>query len=256
VSVLVSGSQIGVKLAMIVIAGASIGSALQWVTAHAHRSHSTPHASASPASSRAIDPQSLHVPLALGAISVDGDTDDPGWLNTPVARTGPLQTDKGIDASPYSQIRLVWGEGYLYLALYAADEDIRATHAEHDSPVWLDDSYHLTFTTKAGVYAIDLSPLGTTSDALKMADGKWDSSWESGAHVSRELDGTMNRPDDNDEEWELEVAIPFDALGLRGVPGESFGFAASRCDTPHRSARTCASWGENEKRSLVLDGPK
>ena len=63
-------------------------------------------------------------------------------------------------------------------------------------------------------------------------------------------------PDDDDEEWAVELAIPFDALGVSGRPGDRIGFAIHRCDTPHHGGRVCASWGEGAtgtKGVLILD---
>jgi hypothetical protein len=60
------------------------------------------------------------------------------------------------------------------------------------------------------------------------------------------MDGTLNSPSNMDEEWVIEMAIPFESLGLQGKPGESIGFSASRCDTPKNAARVCASWGDGD----------
>jgi hypothetical protein len=163
-----------------------------------------------------------------------------------------------VVATPYSEARIVWGDGHLYLALYAADEDVRAEPRAPDEPVWQDDSFHLVFADEieGGVErAIDLSALGVMTDARRRgSSGTFDFAWQSGAHVSREIDGTLNDASDDDEEWALEVAVPLESLGLRGEPGERIGFAVRRCDTPHRSARVCASWGEGGARGvLVLD---
>src|SRR5580693_1479819 len=66
----------------------------------------------------------LHVPHTPGSITLDGDTDDPGWTRPPgPARTGPFVVENGAQARPYSNARLLWGDGHLYLSLYAADED-------------------------------------------------------------------------------------------------------------------------------------
>ena len=195
----------------------------------------------------------LHVPHAAGAIVLDGDTDDPGWLKA-TARTNAFVDTTGAPARPYSDARLVWGDGHLYVALYAADEDIRATHADADAPLWTEDSFHMLFVDGHGERTIDVSPIGTITDARRDARGPFDYAWQSGAHVSHELDGTLNRPDDDDEEWVIEMAIPFESLGIKGERGDRFGFQVRRCDTPHGGARVCASWGtEGEPGTLVLD---
>ncbi len=196
----------------------------------------------------------LHVPHAGGAIVLDGDTDDPGW-RAETARTGGFVGEGGVESRPYSDLRIVWGDGHLYVALYAADEDIRAPATAPDAPLWLGDAFHLVFTDGVGVErSLDVSPLGTLTDALTPRGGHADFTWQSGAHVSHEVDGTIGDPSDDDEEWVIEMAIPFRSLGMEGVRGERIGFSVRRCDTPKRAARVCASWGERGAPGvLVLD---
>lgn len=194
----------------------------------------------------------LHVPHVKGSIVLDGDTDDPGWAGN-VARTGAFVGADGADARPYSDTRITWGDGHLYVMLYAADEEIRATQAP-ESAVWLDDSFHLSFTTSFGERVFDVSARGAVTDGARRGLEPVDWSWQSGAHVSFEMDGTLNDPRDDDEEWVIEMAIPFEALGLTGERGERIGFAAHRCDTPKRSPRVCGSFGETgEGVVLVLE---
>ncbi len=194
----------------------------------------------------------LHVPHAAGSIALDGDMDDVGWL-TKSARTGQFVTNTGADARPYSDARLVWGDGHLYVAVYAADQDIQSTFTEGDSPLWLEDAFRLTFTDGSFERTIDVSPLGVVTDAERPLGGAFDYAWASGTHVSRELDGTPNDARDDDEEWLLEMAIPLEALGLEGQPGERIAFTVRRCDTPKHAARVCAGWNGAVGGTLVLD---
>lgn len=175
----------------------------------------------------------LHVPHAAGTILLDGDMDDPGWLKG-TARTEGFVDGDGLPARPYSDARMAWADGHLYLALYAADEDIRPAT----------DSFHVQFAGKSSSRTIDVNPLGV------VAEGPW----KSGLHVSHELDGTPDDPHDDDEEWVLEMAIPFESLGLEGKRGEEIAFSVHRCDKPKLSAATCASWGEGALQGvLILD---
>jgi len=201
----------------------------------------------------------LTVPRVRGAISLDGDMDDEGWRG-PVARTGAFVGSDGGEAHPYSDARFAWGDGHLYLALYAADEDVRATHAEPDSPLWLDDSFHVWIDDGEEELAIDLSPLGAVTDGKRARAGDpaagrpFDYAWSSGAHVSKEVDGTLNDARDDDEEWVLEVAIPLASLGLRGTKGERVALAVKRCDTTKAGQRACGTWGDPaHPHVLVLD---
>ncbi len=204
------------------------------------------------------DASVAHVPHLRASITLDGDTDDPGWQG-PSLRTGAFVGQDGLSAvHPHSEARLLWGNGFLYLNLYAADEDIRAVGKIPDSLSPDEDSFHLVFTDATSERIFDINPLGVLTDAIRPRGSQEppDRSWSSGTHISHELDGTPNQPRDNDEEWVLEVAIPFESLGLRGSAGERIGLSMSRCDTPHGGGRVCGAWGEAPpRRVLVLDAP-
>jgi hypothetical protein len=235
------------------VAAFAIGGAFgaRWIT--------TSHAQPPPADvTSALE---LRVPHARGAITLDGDTDDPGWRMDP-ARTGAFVSADGVSlARPHSEAKLAWGDGHLYVELYAADQDIRATHEVADGPVWESDSFHLVFGDGATQRSFDLSPLGTLTDGERRvgpqtpgAARPFDYGWTSGAHVSHELDGTPNHPEDEDEEWVIEMAIPFEALGLTGAKGERIDLSMRRCDVGKTGERSCGSWGEGERRGrLVLE---
>jgi len=187
----------------------------------------------------------LHVPHAEGNIVLDGDMDDPGWIRAS-ARTHAFVGPDGVTAArPYSEARFVWGDGFLYVGLYAADDDLHAQGTEHDHPAAGDDTFHLVFRDGTIDRVFDLNPLGTLTDGTRPAgtDAPLDLAWESGAHVSHELDGTIDRTTDHDEEWLIEMAIPFESLGLRGAKGERIGASLSRCDTLKSGVTACGSWG-------------
>ncbi len=200
-----------------------------------------------------------HVPHLRGSITLDGDTDDPGWKG-PCLRTGAfVGADGRSPVHPHTEARLLWGDGFLYLNLYAADEDIRAISTTPDSLSPDEDAFHLVFTDATTERFFDFNPLGVLTDSIRPRGALTppERSWDSHAHVSHELDGTPNRPDDHDEEWVLEVAIPFESLGLAGVPGERIGLSMGRCDTLRGTkTRICGSWGEvGPHEVLVLDPP-
>ncbi len=188
----------------------------------------------------------LRVPHAAGPITLDGDTDDPGWLRFPgPARTGPLLFEDGRPGHPYSTSRLVWGGEYLYLSLYASDQDIESHTDQPDQPIPPeDDAFRVVFSQAGVEYSLEITPRGLITDAIRRGDGAWDVSWSSGAHASPEIEGSINVRHGKDEEWGIELAVPFESLGMRGEPGENIGLSLRRCDTVVSGVRTCMAWGE------------
>ena len=157
------------------------------------------------------------VPHLQGVITLDGDVDDSGWLG-PLAHSGPFVGTNGDIAHPFSQASITWGDGVLYVSLYAADEDIRVA-AENEADVWKDDSFHVVFDDGKNERIFDVSAKGKIADATRPSRfavpgdrPPANLAWESGAHASAEMDGTANQPSDDDEEWVIEMAIPLSSL--------------------------------------------
>jgi hypothetical protein len=196
----------------------------------------------------------LHVPHVQGSIVLDGDSDDSGWRG-PIARTHAFVGKDGVTpAHPFSEARLVWGDGFLYMNLYAADEDIHTTAGKNDTRSWDADSFHVGFSDGVTEHVLDFSPLGAVKSGLRPAgtDLPLDASWESHVHVSHEIDGTPDHSGDHDEEWVLELALPFESIGLRGAPGDRIGLSMRRCDTPMSGTTVCGTWGQDARRAVIV----
>jgi hypothetical protein len=149
---------------------------------------------------------SPHAVPSGGPIKIDGELDEPAWNAR--AHRGVFLDDTGHQARPYSEIRLLAGEHDLYVAVYAADEDIRAA-----------DSFQL----QLGALAVTVHPDGATEPKLAAA---------------ADVDGTVDKPSDDDEEWIVEFAVPYAQLG------DATAFSAKRCDTPKDGKPRCGQWSE------------
>ena len=69
------------------------------------------------------------------------------------------------------------------------------------------------------------------------------------------LDFEKKYPEESDEEWVIEMAIPFESLGLEGRPGERLGLSMHRCDTTKTGERVCGAWGEGERKGVIILTP-
>ena len=156
-----------------------------------------------------IGPPTLACRRTESAPRVDALLDDPAWAGQPdidgFVRTRPN--------APPSARTVAWvaadGQG-LYFALRCGEPNpgkIRARAAQHDDPVWHDDSIEIFIDAnydRTSFFQIIVSPRGVTFDR-RSDDGSWDGTFDSAAAIT-------------DQAWLLEVAISWQTLGLSGPP--------------------------------------
>jgi hypothetical protein len=141
-------------------------------------------------------------PLASTGITIDGELSEPAWNQ---AALRGIFVDGGERARPYSEIRLLRAPDRIYVGLYAADEDIRSTDA----------------------FELDIGGRALRFDATGHAN-------DSHVRAAVDRDGTLDRSDDDDEEWVIEAEVP-------AGPGP-VAIRAARCDVTHAGARRCGAW--------------
>jgi hypothetical protein len=172
----------------------------------------------------------IAIAQAGGGIVIDGDADDGAWTSARVARVRlreRLLEPECRPATPAAEARFAWGDGHLYVLLYAADEDVRSQGDFFRVTLAADDE-------PARRVSFDVGPAGPLPPAIPMA---------------RDLDGTIDDASDRDEEWLVEAAVPLSAIGVDGARGVRLTLRVERCDASAEArsdsgaARTCASWG-------------
>jgi hypothetical protein len=160
-------------------------------------------------------PASLVLPQVAAAIQVDGELDEVAWRSP--ARTGPFVDANGAQAAPYSEARFLRDDNYLYLAMYAADEDIRSS-----------DEFVVELSSPRGHSTVRFTAGGRISPAI------------AGARAAVDLDGKLDDSSDDDEEWVVEAALPLAAIPF--ARDGSLTVRVSRCDTPKDHIKRCGAW--------------
>ena len=207
----------------------------------------------------------LHAPHVSAPIVVDAEIEGQKAWESDIGSTKVFKDENGQGMVPYTEAKVRWGDGTLYLWLYAGDLDLEGTVKTPDGPVLQDDAFAIEFGAGAGdkVRTIDVSVLGTVADAEctgtvggPLEGRRCDPSWSSHATVSVDSDGTLNKTGDNDEEWVVEMAVPFASLGLQSATaGTRIPFAIRRCDIGKTGKHACGAFGAGKTRGeLVLDG--
>jgi hypothetical protein len=129
-------------------------------------------------------------------------------VGTRSTTSGPFLDARGHMAFPYSDARFRVDRDYLYLTLYAADEDIRSTDK---------------FVVSIAPMSFEVGPVLSTAP--------------SEVEIDRDIDGTLDRSSDLDEEWLVELSIP-----LVMIDTQPARLSVSRCDFPKEGGRRCGSF--------------
>lgn len=139
--------------------------------------------------------------------------------------------------------RILWDDEYLYVGFRGEDKDVWSYMKERDSDTCLNDVYEIFFNTHPGqtaYYNFEINALGTVYDAHYARWGfaggihRW-KHWNcEGLKVGIQIRGSLNDWYDEDEGWDMEVAIPFAALKMMQrqppKPGDIWTFHLARYD--------------------------
>jgi len=202
-------------------------------------------------------PAQLHVPRVAARVRINAETEGKPFWGEDSGVTRNFRDGHKQGMVPFTQAKVRWGRGFLYLLLYAGDLDLEGRVRQHDGAVENDDAFHLEFGRGDEVRVISVSVLGTIADSLctSSAHGrKCDPSWDSGARLAVDRDGSLNKVGDNDEEWVVEMSIPLARLGVKqAAAGTRIPFSIQRCEVGHDGRHACGSWGSDPPGELVLD---
>lgn len=144
-------------------------------------------------------------------IKIDGHLDEPAWAQTEAATDFRQQEpNEGQAATERTEIRILFDDRNLYVAVRAFDSDVRRINARdltRDSSFTNDDKVEIlldTYHDRRNAYRFAVNPFGTQQDALITDEGRvvnlsWDAPWTSEA--IRDAEG-----------WTVEMAIPLSNL--------------------------------------------
>ena len=145
-------------------------------------------------------------------IEIDGDLSEPGWRNAkPVDRFVQIEPYEGSPASQPMEVRILYDDNYIYFGFTCFDSDLSKLVAnelrrdardlhENDNVFILLDTYN---DRRSGFF-FRINSLGAMQDSKVINGGDsmnrdWDIVWECRTKV-------------NENNWVLEVAIPFSQL--------------------------------------------
>ena len=145
-------------------------------------------------------------------IKVDGVLDEPAWQNVePVRELYQIQPDEGEPVTEPSEIRIMYDDNKLYFGFIFYDSEmdkIVANDMRRDSTGLRSNDYGFllldTYNDRRNAVFFRFTPMGgmedsAVSDSGSTRNGSWDIVWECRCKI-------------NEDNWTVEIAIPFNQL--------------------------------------------
>jgi hypothetical protein len=194
-------------------------------------------------------------------IKLDGKLDEPMWKTAP--STGPfVDTMTGNAGAVATEAKLLWDNQNLYIGFENADSDVWSLLTERDAKLWTQEAVEVMIDADGNgksYIELQVAPNGTLFDTYLPTYRKYEDSidpkakpysWNSKLKASVKVDGTVNKRDDQDKGWTVEMALPLadvnglDKPGVKTPPavGDKWRINMYRLDSPKDKGQIAIGW--------------
>ena len=185
-------------------------------------------------SKKQIIPQTYVAYKTSETIVIDGKADEDAWKS---AKWTTDFTDIEGDKTPKYQtnIKMLWDDNYYYILADIKEPHIWATLKQRDTIIFYNNDFEVFIDPDGDThnyYELEINALNTAWDLFlnmpyresgNIVLNDWDMT---GLKSAVQINGTLNNPNDIDEGWVLEIAIPFKELKtgvrLNNIPKDQF----------------------------------
>ena len=192
---------------------------------------------------------------------IDGKLDEAQWKAAP--STGPfVDTVTGKPAAIATEAKILWDNRNLYFAFENADTDVWSTLTKRDDKLWTQEADEIMIDADGNgqtYIELQVAPNGTIFDTYLPTVRKYEDSinpkrkqfdWNSRVKAAVKVDGTLNKREDQDKSWTVELALPLadvnglDKPGVKVPPavGDVWRLNMYRMDAPKDKAQIAAGW--------------
>ncbi len=165
---------------------------------------------------------------ATGKIKVDGNLGD--WSDASWNQFTPLLHNDWEDSCQYA---IQWNKKSLFIAFKVSNTNLQAQKSTRDAVgLHMDDGVEFLIDTKGDQstnwevddIAYHINVLNAIIDDRGLTEsGEYNNSWDGTAVTAVNISGTINNPEDEDDGYQVEVAVPWKELGVKPSAGLTMG---------------------------------
>jgi hypothetical protein len=170
-----------------------------------------------------------------------GSIENMPWSSAPWSDPFMHVSGDGRASDTRTWVKLMWDEGFLYVAALVETPDVRASHGTHDEALDQEDNFTLLLDPVGDgreLFVIITNARGAIRD-VRLArppsqGGVEELAWNCpGLDGGVRVQGTLNDASDKDRSWTFEMAIPWECLGTSmPAPGDVWRANFMRNDLP------------------------
>lgn len=166
-------------------------------------------------------PRSYVCYRTLGNLKIDGKLNESSWQKA--ASTDEFEdiSGEGFAKPKHSTTaKMLWDDNYLYVGATMQEPDIKALLTKRDTIIWHDNDFEVFINPDGDsqqYYELETNARGVLFDLMLdrpyRSGGNFIIGWDcTGIKLAVHCDGTLNRPNDTDRCWTVEMAIPRTAI--------------------------------------------
>jgi hypothetical protein len=168
----------------------------------------------------------------------------------------------GAPGAVVSEAKLLWDNQNLYIGIDSQDTDVWTSLTERDAKLWTQEAVELMIDADGdgkSYIELQVAPNGTIFDTYLPTYRKYEDAldpkrkpfdWNSKLKAAVKVDGTLNKREDQDKGWTVEIALPLadvnglDKPGVKVPPtiGDKWRLNMYRLDAPKGKPQIAVGW--------------
>jgi hypothetical protein len=167
------------------------------------------------------DPETYVAYRTETPLVIDGKLDESAWSSAEWTKS--FVDIEGSQTPPprfNTHAKMLWDDVYFYVAAEMEEPHVWAKLTERDAVIYHDNDFEVFIDPDGDTheyYELEINAFGTEWDLFLVRPyrdgGPAINAWDiQGLKTAVSIDGTINRPDDRDRGWSVEIAMPWAVL--------------------------------------------